>query len=417
MCSGELQGKRILLGVTGGIAAYKAVEVLRRLREHGAVVRVAMTRAATAFVGPLSFEALSGLPVLLDVLALQPSADGRSPIGHVELARDLDLVVVAPATADFMARTVHGRADDPLAAILLATRAPVLIAPAMEHHMWWHDATQANLRGLLARGIYTVGPARGSLASGASGDGRMAEPEAIVEAVSEILARGRDLEGRRVVITAGPTREPVDPVRFLSNRSSGRMGVAVALEAARRGARVVLVHGPLTVAIPQQLQAVSVETAEQMHAATFDAARGADVVIMAAAVADYAPAQVADHKLSKQEQPLERIELVRTPDILAELCARRPARVVVGFAAETQDVTARGQAKRARKGADLLVANLVGSADSGFDVDTSRGAIIFGDGTAREFGPVSKHDVARLLVDAIVHTLASHDETGAGESA
>lgn len=416
MSTAELQGKRVLLGVTGGIAAYKAVEVLRRLREQGASVRVAMTRSATAFVGPLTFEALSGQPVLQDVLALEPATEGRSPIGHVELAAQLDLVVVAPATADFLARSVHGRADDPLAAILLATRAPLLIAPAMEHHMWWHDATQANLRLLLERGAETVGPASGALASGAQGDGRMAEPEQIVEAAARLLARGRDLAGRRIVITAGPTREPIDPVRYISNRSSGRMGLAVAREAMRRGAQVTLVHGPLSVPVPVELHAVAVETAAQLREATLQAAEGADAVVMAAAVADYTPAQVADRKLSKQDAPLDQIALARTPDILAELCARRPARLVVGFAAETQDVVERGVAKRARKGADLLLANLVGSAGSGFDDASCQGALIHDDGTVEAFGPISKHQAARLLVDSMARWLASRGGDPAGGS-
>ncbi len=410
MTTPDLSERTLVLGVTGGIAAYKAVDLLRRLRERGARVRVTMTRAATAFVGPLTFEALSGQPVLIDVLALDsvPGAD-RARIGHVALAAEADAVIVAPATADFLARAASGRADDPLGAILLSTRAPLLIAPAMEHHMWWHDATQANLRTLIERGASVVGPAEGALASGAVGSGRLAEVADIVAALDTLLGRRQDLLGRRLLISAGPTREPVDPVRYLGNRSSGRMGFALADEARRRGAEVVLVHGPSSRPLPATARTVAVETAAEMHREVLAAAPGVDAVIMAAAVADYTPATTADHKLSKGEHPLERIELVRTADILAELCQTRAAPVIVGFAAETQDHVERGKAKRARKGADLLLANLVGVADSGFDVATSQAALIHADDRVEDLGQVSKLEIARRLLDAVAAKLELSD--------
>jgi len=407
MSEKTLSGRCVVLGVTGGIAAYKAVELLRRLTELGARVRVVMSRAATAFVGPLTFEALSGAAVVTDVLALGPvsgDADGRR-IEHVALAEEADVLVVAPATADFLARAALGRADDALGALLLASRAPLVVAPAMEHRMWSHPATQANVELLRARGAQLVGPEEGPLASGARGVGRLAEVSTILTAVVDAGAAARDLAGRHLVVTSGPTREPIDPVRFISNRSSGRMGFAVAAAAQRRGARVTLVHGPCALPAPAVAEQIAVETAAEMHQATLGAAAGADAVIMAAAVADYSAASVAAQKLSKQEQPLDQIALVRTPDILAELCTARTARVVVGFAAETHDVAARARAKLARKGADLIVANEVGGADSGFDVATSRATLIFADGREQDLGLVPKQTVAARLLDAVVGLL------------
>jgi len=402
-----LDNRIIVLGVTGGIAAYKAVELLRRLRELGADVHIAMTRAATSFVGPLTFEALSSHRVFCDVLELDAGAGTADvQIGHVTLAQRASAVVVAPATADFIARTATGRASDALGALLLATRAPLVIAPAMEHHMWSHPATQANVRTLVERGARIVDPEVGALASGDSGRGRLAAIETVVGAVLEVLGSSRDLEGRRLVVTSGPTREPIDPVRFISNRSSGRMGAAIAALAAQRGAQVTLISGPVKAPLPVLATVISVETAAEMHQATMAHARGADAVIMAAAVADYAPGEVAKRKLSKSEQPLDRIELVRTPDILAELGAARPARVIVGFAAETHQVLEHGRDKLLRKKVDLIVANRVGTADSGFDNPNSEAALLFADGRVKVLGLVSKDVIATRLLDAVVELLA-----------
>ncbi|MBN2360102.1 MAG: bifunctional phosphopantothenoylcysteine decarboxylase/phosphopantothenate--cysteine ligase CoaBC [Deltaproteobacteria bacterium] len=405
-----LDNRVVVLGVTGGIAAYKAVELLRRLRELGADVHVAMTRAATSFVGPLTFEALSGHRVFSDVLDLDAGGAAGVQIGHVALAQTASAVVVAPATADFLARAAAGRADDALGALLLATRAPLVIAPAMEHHMWSHPATRANVQTLVERGARLVEPDEGALASGATGRGRLAAIEAIVGAVLEALGGKRDLVGRRLVVTSGPTREPIDPVRYISNRSSGRMGAAIAELAAQRGARVTLISGPVSAPLPPLDAVIPVETAAEMHRATMDQARGADAVIMAAAVADYAPSAAAKRKLSKSEQPLDRIELVRTPDILAELGATRPARVIVGFAAETHEVLEHGRDKLLRKKADLIVANRVGTAESGFDSDDSEAVLLFADGRVKVLGLVSKEVVAARLLDAVAELLAGEPQ-------
>lgn len=399
-----LVDKKIVLGVTGGIAAYKAVHLLRLLQQHGAKVRVAMTHSAAAFVGPLTFAAISKQPVLQKVLNLDPSPDGVR-IGHVSVASEADAVIVAPATAHFLARYANGMADDALGAVLLATEAPVLIAPAMEHHMWWHPATQHNLDILHQRAVHSVGPDSGDLASGAQGSGRMAEPEAIVEALSGLLTRRQDLVGRRIVVTAGPTREAIDPVRFLSNHSTGRMGFAIAQAAQRRGANVHLIHGPTHLQPPPVTKIQAIETADQMAEATLATTTGADVVIMAAAVADYTPSQVAAQKLAKTEQTLDAIPVTPTQDILSELCAKRSAKIIVGFAAETQDFIARGVQKRRRKGADLLVANLVGVADSGFAGPLDRAALIFADDRVIDLGTVSKDDLAEQILDAIAEML------------
>jgi len=402
-----LEKRIVVLGVTGGIAAYKAVELLRRLRELGADVHVAMTRAATAFVGPLTFEALSGHRVFCDVLELEAGgAASDLRIGHVALAQQANAVVVAPATADFIARAATGRASDALGALLLATRAPLVIAPAMEHHMWSHPATSANVQTLVERGVRIVEPEEGPLASGAIGRGRLAAIETIVGAVLEALGGKRDLIGRRLVVTSGPTREPIDPVRYISNRSSGRMGAAIASAAAQRGAAVTLISGPTSVPLPALDAVIPVETAAEMQRATMAHARGADAVIMAAAVADYAPSVAAKHKLSKSEQPLDQIELVRTPDILAELGATRPARVIVGFAAETHEVLEHGRDKLVRKKVDLIVANRVGTAESGFDNANSEAALLFADGRVKILGLVSKDEIASKLLDAVVELLA-----------
>ncbi len=376
-----LAKKRILLGVTGGIAAYKSADLVRRLREAGAEVRVVMTPAATAFVGPLTFQAVSGQAVHTEMLDVNAEAG----MGHIELARWADLVLVAPATADFLARLAHGLANDLLSALCLATDRPIAVAPAMNRQMWQNAATQDNCRLLARRGVKVWGPGVGEQACGEIGAGRMLEPVELCAAVIDFLA-GRsvtlesaaneqfasplaphDLQGLTVLLTAGPTREALDPVRFISNRSTGRMGFAVAEAAALAGARVTLVSGPVSLKTPPGVERIDVESAIDMHAAVMERARQADIFIATAAVADYRAAQLADRKIKKSSESLT-LELVRNPDILAEVAALRSHRpFVVGFAAETHDVVPYAEDKRRRKNLDLIAANQVGMAGSGFE--------------------------------------------------
>ena len=312
---GYLSHKHVLLGVTGGIAAYKSAGLVRRLREQGADVRVVMTRGAQAFITPLTLQALSGRPVHTELL----DSDAEAAMGHIELARWADVVLVAPATADFIARLVHGRADDLLAAICLATDAPLAVAPAMNRLMWENPATQDNMAVLARRGVHSFGPAEGEQACGETGPGRMLEPDALVTEVSGLFRTGA-LAGCHVLVTAGPTREPVDPVRYLTNRSSGRMGFAVAAAAAEAGARVTLVCGPVNLPTPAGVRRIDVETAAQMHDAVMQHAAGVDICIAAAAVADYRPAQVPEQKIKKSAASMS-LELERNPDIIATVAA------------------------------------------------------------------------------------------------
>ncbi len=366
----------IALGVTGGISAYKAVEVARGLQKRGHEVLTIMTRSARNFVGEITFEAITRRRVVTDQWA--PGANAE--IEHIALAADIALLLVAPATAHTIGRFANGLADDFLTSLYLATRAPVLLAPAMNTHMLEHVAVRRNLEVLSARGVRFVEPGQGYLACGWVGKGRLAEPEEIVEAADRLLNRGRSLEGRTVVVTSGPTLEDIDAVRFIGNRSSGRMGHAVAAEAARRGARVVLISGPTSLTPPDGVETIAVRSAADMHAAVGRHAPGADIVVMAAAVADYAPRTV-EGKIEKTDGPLE-LTLVRTTDILAELGrlragAARP--VLVGFAAEYGDPAARGREKLRRKQADLIIANDVSRADAGFDSDTNAVTIVSAD--------------------------------------
>ena len=396
----------IALGVTGGIGAYKAVEVCRGLQRLGHDVAAVMTESATRFVGPLTFEAITRRPVITSQWA--PGAN--SDIEHVALADQIDLLLVAPCTANAIGKFANGIADDFLSSLYLATRAPVLLAPAMNTNMLAHGAVRRNLDALAARGVGLVEPGEGYLACGWIGKGRLAEPAEIVEAVADVLAPPSvALRGRHVVVTAGPTYEDIDPVRFLGNRSSGRMGFALAAEAVRRGARVTLVAGPSSVPAPEVGALVRVRSAAEMHAAVLEAAGGADIVIMAAAVADYRPAQFHRDKLAKGNGPLT-LTLERTPDILAEL-SRLPGRVergtplLVGFAAETGDLLPRAREKRVRKQVDVIVANQVGGEDRGFEAETN--AVTIMDSEGEHAVPLqSKARVAAAVLDRIERALA-----------
>ena len=397
----SLQGKRILLGVTGSIAAYKAVELLRQLTKAGAEVQVAMTEAATKFVTPLTFETLSRQEVLLDMWSLAYN----HRIGHLEATERADLLVVAPATAQTIARLALGLADDFLSCIYLASRCPVLLAPAMDSDMFEHPALQENLARLRGRGVHILEPESGPLASGLVGRGRLAEIPAILAAIERMLAPRRDLDGRVVLVTAGPTREPLDPVRYLSNRSSGKMGYAIAEAAAARGATVILVSGPTALAVPPGVDVVQIETAQEMHDAVLAKLPLAAVVIKAAAVADYRPKQRAGQTIKKDKGPSE-IALEPTPDILAEVAKRKGSCVLVGFAAETNDLVANARKKLAQKHLDLVVANDVSQPGAGFDADTNIVKILDPAGGVEELPLLSKREVADRILDRVVVLLA-----------
>jgi phosphopantothenoylcysteine decarboxylase / phosphopantothenate---cysteine ligase len=397
--SSPLAGRRVLLGVTGGIAAYKACILTRLLTQAGATVQVVMTPSATRFVGIDTFAALSGRPAYTEVWE-EPGS-----VLHVRLARGADVCVVAPATANVIAKLSAGIADDLVTSTLLEATCPLVVAPAMHSGMWEHPATQANVRALQERGTVVVGPARGPLAAGDEGVGRMAEPEDIVSMLEDVASRGRDLAGRRMVVTAGPTWEPIDAVRFVGNRSTGRMGFAVAREAFGRGADVTLVVGPGTVEPPDGPRVVRVATAEEMRLAVLEAAEEADGVIMAAAVADFRPRESAPGKLKKDEGP-PRLELVPTPDILAELGQMKGDRVLVGFAAETEDVERAGRAKLVAKGLDLLVANEVGREGTGFGSESNHAAILSRSGDDEPLREWTKAELAAAVCDRLTKLLS-----------
>jgi phosphopantothenoylcysteine decarboxylase/phosphopantothenate--cysteine ligase len=396
-----LQGARIVVGVGGGIAAYKAAELVRLFDKAGARVDVAMTARAQKFVGPMTFQALTRRPVFTDLFSLTEEAT----IGHIQLADQADLIVVAPATANVLARLAAGQADDAVTAIVLATRAPVLVAPSMNVNMWGHPLTQANVRRLIdVAGYRVVGPGDGFLACRWTGPGRLAEPADIVEAAAHVLSP-QDLAGKRIVVTAGPTHEPIDPARFIGNRSSGKMGAALAAAAQRRGADVTLLLGPSAIAPPVGVITVAVETAAQLELALTAAAQTADAIIMAAAVADYRPARAAEHKLKRSQLGAKtELALVANPDLLADLGKRRgakPTPLLIGFAAETQDVVANAQAKLATKRCDLIIANDVSEPGAGFAVDTNRVTIV-GHDRVTELPAGPKSEVAHRILDHIV---------------
>jgi phosphopantothenoylcysteine decarboxylase/phosphopantothenate--cysteine ligase len=391
--------RRILVAVTGGIAAYKVPELVRALRRDGHAVRCVMTPEATRFVAPLVLQTLSGARVRTQLL--DPAEEGE--IDHIALADWAELVIWAPATAHALAKLAHGLADDLPAAIGLATRAPCLLAPAMNVNMWRHPAVAANVATLRSRGVHFVGPETGELACGWEGEGRMAEPAAIAAAAALLLGP-KSLAGEVVLVTAGGTREPVDAVRFLGNRSSGKMGFAVAEEAARRGAEVVLVAGPSALATPAGVRRVDVTTALEMRDAVLAELERATIVVKAAAVADFRPAEPAAGKLRKDDLPPDAgptLELVRNPDILAEVCRRKGSRIVVGFAAESGDLVATARRKLARKGCDLLVANDVSRPGTGFDADENAVVFVWPGGDVEELPRLPKTRVAEQLLDRV----------------
>ena len=387
----RLPNRRIVLGVAGGIAAYKGPDLVRRLRDRECEVRVVMTAAAREFVTPLTFQAVSGNPVHCHLLDEQAEAG----MGHIELARWADLVLVAPATANVIARLAHGLADDLLATLCLATTAPLVLAPAMNRQMWEAEATRANVLALLDRGVTMLGPGEGDQACGEVGPGRMLEPEAIADRIADRFGGGA-LEGVEVLVTAGPTREALDPVRYLTNHSSGKMGYAVAAAAAAAGARVSLVSGPTALPIPSRVERIEVTSAEEMYAEVMARAAGCDVFIAAAAVADYRPARVAGRKIKKGDAPAT-LDLVRTPDIVAGVAAMDGGPFTVGFAAETESVQANAEDKLARKGLDMIAANRVGLADRGFASDRNALSVLWRGG-GRELALAPKAELARDFI-------------------
>jgi phosphopantothenoylcysteine decarboxylase/phosphopantothenate--cysteine ligase len=394
-----LQNKRILLGVTGGIAAYKSAELVRRLQDRGASVRVVMTAAAQEFITPLTLQALSGNPVHTDLL--DPAAEAA--MGHIELARWADLVLIAPATADFIARLAQGQGNDLLTTLCLATRAPIAIAPAMNQGMWAQDSTQANLRTLQQRHVVQMGPAEGSQACGEVGPGRMLEPEDLAEQAGRLFQAG-SLTGKTVVITAGPTREAIDPVRYLSNHSSGKMGYALATAAAEAGARTLLISGPTALAAPDRVEFRAVTSAQEMYEASLTAAVDADVFIAAAAVADYRPAEVASQKLKKSGAESMQLVLVKNPDIVAAVAQSSPRPFTVGFAAETEQLVAHARAKLKAKNLDMVVANDVSNAAIGFNSDDNAVTLVTANGE-QVFEQRDKNQLARELIKLIAAQL------------
>jgi phosphopantothenoylcysteine decarboxylase/phosphopantothenate--cysteine ligase len=419
---------KIALGVTGGVAAYKAAELVRRLQQEKLDVQVVMTRSAQEFITPLTFAALTGQKVITDMFSSAGAAPANveSAIEHIAVAQRIDLLLVAPATADILGKFAHGIADDFLTTLYLATKAPVVVAPAMNVNMWEHAATRENVTALRARGVHVVDPDEGYLACGMTGAGRLAATETIARKVCEVLGLRRDLAGQTVLVTAGPTRENIDPVRFLTNRSSGKMGYSLGEAASRRGAHVILISGPTDLKAPDGVDWVPVRTTEEMRSAVLERAAEANVVIMAAAVADYRPAVPYAQKLKRGEGSLT-LELEPTPDILADLSrevrgselqlrhgsptiqktsapegnrASRP--ILVGFAAETDRVAENAKGKLARKGADMIVANDVTQHGAGFDTDTNIVTLFLSDGREISLPKMTKFEVANRILDHVL---------------
>lgn len=390
-------GKEIVLGVTGSIAAYKACELASRLKEHGATVRAVLSRAALSFVGPASFEGITGQPVITEMFDPQQNPE----IEHIAVARRASLFLIAPATANVIAKTAHGIADDWLSTTLLATRAPILFAPAMNTQMYLHPATQANIALLQERGCHFVGPGAGQLACGEVGAGRLIDTVPILEAAAVLASGDRSLAGKQVLITSGANHEPIDPVRFIGNRSSGRMGYALALEALLRGARVTVVTGPAEVPLPRGVEQIAVQTAREMQAAVEAHFETADIFVAAAAVADYRVDMPRTEK-HKRSGEVQSVTLVPNPDIAAEMGKRkRPGQITIGFAAETNDFVAHAQDKLTRKNLDLIVANQVGTTDSGFGTDTNRAWLLKPGQPPDALPLLTKEALATRIFDAI----------------
>jgi len=392
---GRLRNKHIILAIGGGIAAYKSAELVRMLKKCGAQVQVVMTSGATEFITPLTLQALSGNPVHQHLLNPQAEAG----MGHIQLARWADIILIAPTTANIMARLAQGQADDLLTTLCLATNAPVILAPAMNQAMWSDTATQDNLQTLLGRGYLAHGPASGEQACGDVGAGRMLEPHELLEALENQFNQGL-LADKKVVITAGPTREAIDPVRYISNHSSGKMGYAIAQAARDQGAQVTLISGPTHQAVPDDIEFIPVESAQQMLEAAITAGADAHFFIASAAVADYRPAQAAEQKLKKHDSDGGlTLELIQNPDILASMVAQHPNTIHIGFAAETQHLIAHAQAKLARKGAHMMIANDVSDTSIGFNSDNNRVSLITFD-KVEELPLLSKQQLARTLIEA-----------------
>jgi phosphopantothenoylcysteine decarboxylase / phosphopantothenate---cysteine ligase len=401
MRSAPLHGKHILLGVTGGIAAYKSPDLVRRLRERGAEVQVVMTQAAREFVTPATFQAVSGRPVRSELW----DAAAEAAMGHIELARWADVVLVAPASADFLARLAAGLADGLLTTLCLATAAPIAVAPAMNHLMWSNAATRSNCATLAQRGVHLYGPGEGDQACGETGAGRMLEPLELADRLQSLFVPAQGaLSGRRVLITAGPTRERIDPVRFISNRSSGKMGFAVAQAAREAGASVVLVAGPVSLPTPAGVKRVDVESAAEMLSAVLGELPGTDVFISTAAVADYRPARAADQKIKKTSDTLE-LSMERTADVLATVAARAERPFVVGFAAETEAVEQNARSKLLKKNLDMIAANEVGH-DKAFDSEDNQ-LIVLTRSARHELGRAGKLALARGLIGLLAQEMAA----------
>lgn len=398
---GHLNQRRILLAISGGIAAYKGAELVRLLKKHGAIVKVILSRGATEFITPLTMQALSGEPTHTELL----DETAEAGMGHIELARWADLMIIAPATADVIARLAQGRADDLLTTVALATPAPVAVAPAMNQQMWAHAATQDNIQQLVSRGIQLIGPDAGEQACGDVGPGRLLEPDSIIIALNTRYET-RLLEGKRVVITAGPTREAIDPVRYLSNHSSGKMGYALASACAAAGANVALISGPVTLEAPDRVALHSVTSAEEMCEVALALAQGADIFIGAAAVADYRPAVVANEKLKKHGDGLE-LRLIENPDIIARV-AQSPGRptLLAGFAAETHDLLEHAREKRIRKGLDMIIANDVMAPETTFGSDQNAVYLITDSGEA-PLALASKRVIAEQIIAALAAQLVA----------
>jgi phosphopantothenoylcysteine decarboxylase/phosphopantothenate--cysteine ligase len=386
---------KIILGVGGGIAAYKSAELARMLMQQGHQVQAVMTAAAEEFVRPLTFAALTGRKVLTNLFAIE------SAIEHISVAQEHELLAIAPATADLIAKMAHGLADDFLTTLCLAFTGPVVVAPAMNVNMWQHAATQANLETLRKRGYRMVEPGRGYLACGMTGPGRLAEPEEIVAAIESEARKRHDLEGETVLITAGPTQEPLDPVRFLTNRSSGKMGYALAEAAAARGAKVVLVSGPVHLTPPRGVEVIPVRTAEEMRAKVMENLGPAHIVIKAAAVADFHLSKVPEQKVKKTAARIS-LELDPTPDILAELGRKKDDRLLIGFAAETQNLVQEARRKLESKNCDMVVGNLVGGADVGFESDQNEVILVLRTGETIPLARASKREIADRIFDQVL---------------